>query len=174
MDKKVSSHQLGRLRVTFLLAAALLAFAASPVFAFQAGSGTVSFTLGAGRALDQSYTVIGGRLGYFWADGLEFAVSAEAWRDNKPRIYKFTPEARYIWFTAEPVKPYIGGFVSRTMYSGLPDRNTYGVKGGGYFAVSPNANVSIGLVYEKITSCDSRTYRDCSQLYPEAAFHVRF
>jgi hypothetical protein len=152
----------------------LLAIAATPTFAFQSGTGTASFTLGAGRALDQSYTVIGGRLGYFWADGLEFAVSGEAWRDNKPRIYKFTPEARYVWFAAEPVKPYIGGFVSRTMYSGLPDRNTYGVKGGGYFAVSPNANVSVGLVYEKITSCDSRTYRDCSQLYPEAAFHVRF
>lgn len=174
MEKSIASHggHSGRL-LPFLLAAVLL-LVAVPGLAFQGGTSTGSLTVGAGRALDQNYTVIGGRLGYFYADGLELSISGEIWRDNKPNIYKFTPEARYVWFAAEPVKPYIGAFLSRTMYSGISDRNTYGIKGGGYFAVSPNANVSLGVVYERISSCNQAVYRDCSELYPEAAFHVRF
>jgi hypothetical protein len=87
---------------------------------------------------------------------------------------KFSPEARYVWYGLSPVKPYVGGFLSRTMYDGLPDRNTYGAKGGVYFQVGSNAHVGVGLVYERLESCNSATYGDCDQIYPEAAFLVRF
>jgi hypothetical protein len=147
---------------------------ASHAFAFDRGSSNIGFTLGAGRALDRTYTVIGARLGYFLADGLEVALAGEFWTDNDPDIYKITPEARYVWYQNRKFKPYGGVFLSRTLYDGLPDQNTYGAKGGAYWQVSPNAYVGLGLVYERVESCDAATYGDCDQLYPEAAFTVRF
>ena len=158
-----------------MVAAALAGVLVSaPCFAFDKGTANFGVTLGAGRALDRDYTVIGGRIGYFFADGFEFAFSGELWRGNDPNIYKFTPELRYVWYQLLPVKPYAGGFYSRTVYDGLPDRNTYGAKGGVYLPVGPNANLSAGLVYERVENCNQATYRDCSQWYPEFGFIVTF
>lgn len=162
-----------RLSVLLLAATAVLAVPHAAL-AFERGTSNISITLGAGRAVDRTYTVIGGRIGHYIADGFEFAVAAEFWTDNDPDIFKITPEARYVWYGLAPAKPYVGGFVSRTMYNGLPDRNTYGAKGGVYFQVGPNAHLGVGVVYERVESCDRSTYRDCDQLYPEAAFSVRF
>ncbi len=157
-----------------MLLSALSLGSASSVLAFDKGTSNFAITLGAGRALDRTYTVIGGRVGHYIADGFELAFSGEFWTDNDPDIMKFTPEARYVWYGLSPVKPYAGGFLSRTMYDGLPDRNTYGAKGGVYFQVGPNAHLGVGLVYERVESCDRATYGDCDQIYPEAAFSVRF
>ena len=162
------------------LAAGLLAALAvclavpRPALAFERGTSSISITLGAGRAVDRTYTVIGGRIGHYVADGFELALGAEFWTDNDPDIFKITPEARYVWYGLSPAKPYAAGFVSRTMYNGLPDRNTYGAKGGVYFQVGPNAHVGVGAVYERVESCERSTYRDCDQLYPEVAFSVKF
>jgi hypothetical protein len=153
---------------------AMLLVAPKPAAAFDQGSSNIGITLGAGRALDRDYTVIGGRVGHFVADGFELALSGELWRGNDPDIYKLTPEVRYVWYMMSPVQPYVGGFYSRTVYDGLPDRNSYGAKGGVYFSVSHNASLAVGLVHERIESCSSATYRNCSQTYPEVAFNVRF
>jgi hypothetical protein len=163
------------LPASWLTLAAVAAFGfGSPASAFDKGASNIAITLGSGRALDRTYTVIGARYGYYIADGFELGLAAEFWTDNDPDIMKFTPEARYVWYRQGKLKPYVGGFLSRTMYDGLPDRNTYGAKGGVYFEVSPNAHVGLGVVYERVESCDKATYADCEQLYPEAAFVVRF
>ena len=165
------------------LGAALLAAVASllmmfalpqPAAAFEKGSSNLAITFGAGRALGRDYTVIGGRVGHYVADGFELAFTGELWRGNDPDIFKLTPEVRYVWFMMSPVQPYVGGFYSRTVYDGIPDRNSYGAKGGVYFSVSHNASLAVGLVHERIQSCTNSTYVDCSQTYPEIAFHVRF
>ncbi|HZP91729.1 MAG TPA: hypothetical protein VFB20_02440 [Burkholderiales bacterium] len=156
------------------LSAASCAALAAGAIGFQAGTTDGGITLGAGRAVDQNYTVIGGRLGYFVADGFELAMSAQAWRGADPVIYKFIPEVRYIWYQSEPVQPYVAGFYSFNIYQGLPDKNSYGAKGGIYFPVGPNASLSLGLVYEAIESCNSAVYRECSDWYPEIGFLVTF
>ncbi len=141
---------------------------------FGRGRLTGSINFGSGSALDRHYTVLGGTLGYMAADGLMFAVSAEKWFGEEPDIIKLTPEMRYTFTWVEPVKPYAGVFVSRTFYNGLQDRNTYGARGGVYWPFSSNAAFGTGLVYEKISGCHTSTYRDCSQLYPEASVMFSF
>jgi hypothetical protein len=141
---------------------------------FGRGNVTGSVYLGAGRAFDQEYTTLGGTLGYMVSEGLMLGLSAEAWFGNEPDIYKFTPEVRYTFTRVAPVKPYVGAFVSRTIYDGPSDRNTYGVRGGIYMPFSSNGAFNVGLVYEKISGCDSSTYVECSQLYPEAGVLFSF
>ena len=141
---------------------------------FGRGNTTGSIYLGAGRALDREYTTLGGTLGYMVSEGLMLGLSAEIWFGNEPDIYKFTPEVRYTFTGVAPVKPYVGAFVSRTIYDGPSDRNTYGVRGGIYMPFSSNGAFNVGLVYEKISGCDSSTYVECSQLYPEAGVLFSF
>jgi hypothetical protein len=174
--EKLMPHRsaLRRISATFVAAVIVLLFAWTPAWAFERGSSNIGLTIGAGRALDKTYTVFGGRLGYYLADGFEAAISAEAWTDNDPDIWKVTPELRYVWYQNQKFKPYGGVFVSRTLYDGLPDANTYGAKGGAYLQVGPNAYLGIGAVYERVESCDSATYGDCDQFYPEVMFSVRF
>jgi hypothetical protein len=141
---------------------------------FGRGNTTGSIYVGAGRALDQEYTTLGGALGYMISEGLMLGVSAEIWLGNEPDIYKLTPEVRYTFTQAARVKPYVGAFVSRTFYDGAPDRNTYGARGGIYMPFSSNAAFNVGVVYEKISDCNEATYHDCSQFYPEAGVLFSF
>ncbi|MSQ18447.1 MAG: hypothetical protein EXR39_02525 [Betaproteobacteria bacterium] len=62
------------------------------------------------------------------------------------------PELRYVYSRAETVKPYGGIFLSRTLYDGLPDRYTYGAKGGAYVTFHANAHLGLGVAYERIES----------------------
>lgn len=162
---------------TALLLGALLATLATQSRAaepFNRGNLTGSIYVGAGRALDRDYTTIGGAVGYMISEGLMLGMSAETWVGNDPDIYKFTPEVRYTFTRVAPVKPYVGAFISHTIYNGLPDANTYGARGGIYMPFSSNAAFNVGVVYEKISGCDSSTYRDCSQFYPEAGVLFSF
>jgi len=162
---------------TVLLIGALLACFPTKIRAAEPfGRGNVigSIYVGAGRALDQEYTTLGGALGYMISEGLMLGMSAEMWFGNEPDIYKFTPEVRYTFTQAATVKPCVGGFVSRTIYDGLANRNTNGMRGGIYMPFSSNAAFNVGVVYEKISGCDVSTYSDCSQLYPEAGVLFSF
>lgn len=171
------SHPNVRVATTVLVFGLLIALLAAPGFAaepYARGNLTGSVYVGAGRALDRDYTTIGGSLGYMVSEGLMLGGSAETWVGNDPDIYKFTTELRYTFTNVATVKPYVGGFLGYTMYDGLPDKNTYGARGGVAIPFSTNASFNVGLVYEKIASCDSRTYRDCSVLYPEAGVMFSF
>jgi hypothetical protein len=170
-----SRHRVILVAASLLIAAAALgtskAHAAEP---FNRGNVSGSLYIGKGRALDNTYTTLGAGLGYMVSDGLMAGISGEAWFGNDPHIYKITPEVRYTFTEVRPVKPYVGAFVSRTFYDRLDDRNSYGVRGGVYFPFSSNAAVNVGLVYEKISNCNQATYKDCSQVYPEAGLLVSF
>jgi len=141
---------------------------------FDRGKTTGSIYIGAGSALDREYTTLGGSLGYMISEGLMLGISAEMWVGNEPDIYKFTPEVRYTFTQVTRVKPYVGAFISRTIYDGLPDSNTYGARGGIYMPFSSNAAFNVGVVYEKISDCNPAIYNDCSQLYPEAGVLFSF
>jgi hypothetical protein len=147
------------------LGVALSAQAEEP---FNRGTTTASIHAGIGRALDQTYTTLGGGIGTMVSDGLLLAVNGEIWVRNSFEIFKVTPEVRYIFPTSTQFKPYVGGFVSRTFYDDQGDRFTYGARGGVYHRFSSNAAFNIGLVHEHIFDCDKNVYKKCQQLYPEA------
>jgi hypothetical protein len=154
--------------------AALMSFPAAAADPFARGVVTGSFFLGSGSALDQNYTVLGAGIGYNLADGLKLGVTGETWFGNSPKIEKITPDIRYTFMLAQPVKPYVGAFVSRTFYEGLDDRDSYGARAGVYIPFGSRAAFSLGVVYEKISDCNQTTYRNCSQSYPEAGILVSF
>lgn len=157
-----------------MIVAGLLAPQFASAQGFEEGSSTIAVSLGAGRQLDQDYTVISGRYGYFFVRDFEASFTFEAWRGNDPAIYKLVPELRYVYARRFPIKPYVGAFLSRTLYQGRSDRNTYGGKIGAYFTINPNAHLSIGAVYERIESCNSSTYGECRQTYPEMGLLFTF
>ncbi|MEQ1882020.1 MAG: hypothetical protein ABL878_13735 [Burkholderiales bacterium] len=141
---------------------------------FRPGNTTGSVVLGAGRALDRDYTILGATLGYMASEGLMLGISANMWLGNDPSIYKITPEIRYHFPQFGSVRPYAGAFLSRTIYDGPPDRNTYGARGGVSVPFSTNAAFNAGLVYEKVSGCDTAVFRDCGQLYSEASVMFSF
>lgn len=161
---------------TLLIGMALLALPGKTMAAdvFRPGNVTGSVVLGAGRALDRDYTILGGTLGYMASEGLMLGISAQMWLGNDPDIYKITPEIRYHFPQFGSVRPYAGAFLSRTIYDGPPDRHTYGARGGVSVPFSSNAALNAGLVYEKISGCDTAVFRDCSQLYTEASVMFSF
>ncbi len=154
--------------------AVMLVAPSTPAHAFEQGASSISLSLGAGQQLDRDYTVIAGRYGYYFVREFEGSVAFEAWRGNDPQIYKIIPELRYVYSRAFPIKPYLAIFVSRTLYQGLSDRNTYGGKLGAYFTINPNAHLGIGGVYERIENCNADVYRDCRQVYSEVSLHFTF
>ena len=163
------------------LAAMLLLFAAAGWTGsshaqgiFDQGRVSGTFTVGRGEALGNSYTTFGAGIGYMVAEGLMAGVSGELWTGEDPDIQKITPELRYTFTKIERVKPYVGGFYTRTFYDGYEDRNSWGAKGGIYIPFGKNVAANFGLVYEQVLDCDEAVYRDCSQTYPEAGVLVSF
>ena len=170
-----------RLRTPLTFAIALVAALAGALFApealaqsFEEGSHAATLVIGAGRQLERNYTVLGGRFGTYFVRDFEASVAAEVWRGNDPSIVKITPELRYVYSRRLSIKPYLGIFVSRSFISHLPDTNTYGMKGGAYFTLSPGAYFGIGAVYERIESCNRSDYGDCSNTYPEVSLHFLY
>jgi hypothetical protein len=154
--------------------AVLLLVPPAPARAFEDGTSGLSISLGAGKQLDRGYTVLSGRYGYYVVREFEASLAFEAWRGNDPAIYKVVPELRYVYSQAAPIKPYFGIFLARTFYDGLPDRNSFGGKTGGYLTLNRGAHLGLGVVYERIEGCNEGTYRKCRQLYPEVAVHFTF
>jgi hypothetical protein len=154
--------------------AALLLMMVDIAAAFDQGRTSASLLISPGRQLDRDYTVLGGRIGRYFVQDFEASVAIEAWRGNDPTILKVVPELRYVYSRAGTVKPYGGLFISRALYSGLPDRYTYGAKGGAYITFNASAHLGLGLTYERIESCDSSTYIKCRQIYPEIGMHFMF
>ena len=66
------------------------------------------------------------------------------------------------------------GLQNSTHFRTPDDVNTYGGKAGLYFPLNPNAYFGLGIIYERIESCDPAVYRDCSQTYPEGSLHFLF
>jgi hypothetical protein len=157
----------------FLLFAALSAACAQAPAAEQ-GASSFGLTLAPGRQLDQTYTVLAGRYGYYFADDFEGSIGLEAWRGKDPSLYKIVPELRYTAPTNPRAKPYGALFVSRTFYDGLPDKNTFGGRLGFAFTINRGASLGVGIVHERISGCDAATYRKCNQTWPEVGLSFSY
>jgi len=155
-----------RALVHFLFAA-VSAAACVEAHAADQGSSSFGLTLAPWRQLDQTYTVLSGRIGHYFADDFEGSLGLEAWRGKDPSIYKVVPEIRYTMPLNPRARPYGALFVTRTFYDGLPDKNTFGARLGFAFTVNRGASLGVGIVTERISGCDSATYRKCSDTWPE-------
>ncbi len=142
---------------------------------FDKGKTRLSLMGGWGQAFDQDYFVIGAGAGYYVLPGLEVGIDGESWVGNSPKIYKVTPEARYIFTqTGTSVFPYLGGFYRRTIYEDLEDADSVGGRVGVYMPLSQRTYFGIGGVFERQLDCNTDIYSHCSVVYPEFAFTVGF
>jgi hypothetical protein len=153
------------LAVLSLVSLSLVPFARAG--AADQGASSFGLTLAPGRQLDQTYTVLAGRVGYYFAEDFEGSVGLEAWRGKDPSLYKVVPEIRYTLPLNPRARPYGALFLSRTFYDGLPDKNTFGGRLGFAFTINRGASLGVGIVHERISGCDSGTYRKCDQTWPE-------
>ncbi len=141
--------------------------ACGDALAAEQGASSFGLSLAPGRQLDQTYTVLAGRFGYYFADDFEGSLGLEAWRGKDPSLYKLVPELRYTAPLNPRAKPYGALFVTRTFYDGLPDKNTYGVRLGFAFTINRGASLGVGIVHERISGCDVGTYKRCNDTWPE-------
>jgi hypothetical protein len=163
-----------------LLCLAMVLFFAAGVHAgqdaspFSKGSARLSLLFGSNTAFNQDYSVIGIGAGYYVTDGLEAGLDAETWQGNSPRIYRISPELRYVLYSVEPVKPYAGIFYRRTFIEDHGGHNEAGVRAGGIVLAGQRAYFGAGVVYEQRLNCDRSIYSSCSDVYPELMFAVMF
>ena len=160
--------------LAILMFTVLLFGSAVPAGAVEEGASSLSLSLSPGRQLDRTYTVLSGRYGYYFVRDFEGSIGLEAWRGNTPEIYKVVPELRYVYSANPRAMPYAAVFLTRTFYDGLPDRYTYGGRIGFYFTLNRGSRLGVGIVHERIESCDPGTYRECRQNYPEVGLHFTF
>ena len=163
-----------RLSLAILAVSIPLLAAHGPALAADQGASSFGLTLAPGRQLDQTYTVLAGRVGYYFADDFEGSVGLEAWRGKDPSLYKIVPEIRYTVPTSPRAKPYGALFLSRTFYDGLPDKNTFGGRLGFAFTINRGASLGVGIVHERISGCDMATYRKCEQTWPEVGLSFSY
>lgn len=153
----------------------MLALPAAAQYYGQSGQSSASLSLASSKQFDRDYTVISGRYGKFFVDNFEASLGLELWRGNSPEIYKVVPELRYVSPTGQTFKPYAALFLARTFYSNtVSSHNSFGVRGGMYYAIDRNSYFGLGLVGERVESCDRSALRDCDYVYPEITLHFRF
>jgi len=161
-----------------LLIVMLLAIAALPAHAAGAsgmfGSGRTQFSLTAGNAyaFEKRYSVIGGSVSYYLAEGLGVGLSLARWSGEGPVITKYAPFVQYAFLPISGVRPYIGGFYRHTDIDGLPGLKSAGARGGVLMASGRNAYLGIGVVYEAYLDCQPSVYRVCRETYPD--FNLSF
>lgn len=172
------SHRSTPVSLSVLSLAAALSLAAMPATAQYSGYGSqtsASFSLGSAEQFGKDYTVISGRYGRFFVEQFEASIGLELWRGNSPSVTKIIPELRYVSSSGQSFKPYAAVFLSRTVYSNdVSSHNTYGVRGGLYYALDRSASIGAGLVHERQESCDRTVMTDCEETRPEITVHFRF
>jgi hypothetical protein len=141
---------------------------------FPKGSKRGGFVLGWGRAFNNDYLLLGVGLGYYVLDGLELGASFQGWLGSTPSIYQLAPEIRYVIWQLGNIKPYAGVFYRWNFIEQLEDLNSYGGRAGIFYRSSRKSYVGLGAVWENFTDCNTAIYGDCSTVYPEAVFAVRF
>lgn len=153
----------------------MLALPAAAQYSGQSGQSSASLSLASGKQFDRDYTVISGRYGRFFVDNFEASLGLELWRGNDPEIYKIIPELRYVSPTGETFKPYAALFLTRTFYANtVASHNSFGVRAGMYYVIDRSASIGLGLVHERLESCDRTVLKDCQYLYPELTLQFRF
>ena len=96
-------------------------------------------------------------------------------RGNSPEIYKIIPELRYVGRGGQSFRPYAALFLTRTFYSStVSSHGSFGVRAGMYYALDRSSSVGLGLVNERLDSCDQAVFKDCQYFYPEVTLQFRF
>jgi hypothetical protein len=145
--------------------------------AFSKNSISLGVFVGSGRAFDDDYTILGVGAGYYLAEGLELGLDLQRWYSGEPAITKVSPQIRYVFTRAQPVKPYVGAFYRRTSFDDfdgmeIDDQDSYGYRAGAYFSRNNRVYIGAGFVYEEYEDCSRVT--DCSTTSPEILFTVSF
>lgn len=141
---------------------------------FSAGRTRLSINGGYARTNEKDYFVASLGAGYYVAEGLEVGVDGDAWMGNSPRLYKVSPQAKYVMPDLGGFRPYAGGFYRRTFYETDVDYSSVGGRGGLIWSMGGNASASAGIVFERQLNCDKNLVDHCSLTYPEAGFSINF
>jgi len=143
--------------------------------AFSKGKTHFGIFGGSGSAFNESYTVLGGSIRYFFFDGLSLGLAVESWFGGNPDITKVTPSIQYVFYQPSAVKPYVGAFYRRSYIENFEDLESSGARAGVFIASGSNAFIGIGVVYESYISCDEAIYISCDDdTYPEISFSFSF
>lgn len=145
--------------------------------AFSKNSTSLGVFVGSGRAFDDDYIILGVGVGYYVTEGLELGLDLQRWFSGEPTITKVSPQIRYVFTRANPVKPYVGAFYRRTSFDEfdgieIDDQDSFGYRVGAYFSSGNRVYVGAGVVYEEYEDCSRVT--DCSTTSPEILFTVSF
>ncbi|MEZ4475299.1 MAG: hypothetical protein R3F60_31795 [bacterium] len=140
--------------------------------------GKTRFSLGGGTSgqFGQRYITIGMGVGYYAAHGLEVGLDGQVFFGAEPAIFTVSPQLRYVFWQADPIQPYIGGFF-RHQFIGdvdgqaIDDVDSVGARGG-LFWISGRTYVGIGVAYEQILNCDKAVFESCDEIYPELALAI--
>ena len=165
---------------TTLVTAVLATITGAPAMAadvagvFSKGRTHLAVVVGSGYAFDDNYTVLGVGVSYYLADGLNIGLNAESWTGGDPGIYKITPSVQYVFYQVPRVSPYLGAFYRRSYIDNLEDLNSVGGRAGVYIAAGRNAFIGAGAVYESYLDCNTTTYKECTDTYPELSFTFAF
>ena len=168
---KETAIPFGRLLLVVCLLTCSTTVGASP---FDQGRQSVSLVVGSGSSFNDNYIIVGAGYGYYVLKGLELGIDAQAWLDGSPRIYKLSPQVKYVLDLSEKFKPYVGTFYRRTYTEGLDDLNSYGYRVGLIFLGDRGTYFGAGYVYEEYQDCTTTIYNDCSTSYPEILFSLSF
>ncbi len=107
-----------------LLSLTTTVYAETDAGPFREGNVRMTVLIGSGTAYDNNlrynYTILGVGAGYYVLDGLEVGLDVEDWLGGGPRIYRVSPEIRYVFYEIETVKPYAGVFSRRNFIEGPP------------------------------------------------------
>ena len=145
--------------------------------AFSRNSTSVGVFVGSGSAFNDDYLILGVGAGYYVAEGLELGVDLQRWYSGEPTITKVSPQVRYVFTRAEPVKPYVGAFYRRTSFDDfngveIDDQDSFGYRAGAYLSSNNGVYIGAGVVYEEYEDCSRVT--DCSDTSPEILFTFSF
>ncbi len=149
---------------------------------YEQGYMTFSLAGGTVNNFGNTQLVIGGNLGYFLLDGLEFSAGLQGYFFNDPTTFTLTPGLRYVVHQIKKVTPYLGAFykynfigdvkVNGQNYD-LPNSSSFGGRGGILYNTG-SGTIGAGLAIESIMDCDKAVYDECYLWYPEVSFAIGF
>jgi len=138
---------------------------------FDAGTKSVSLSVGSGSGFDSTYTIVGVTANYFVIDALSVGVGYRGWYGGTPTMHEVVVPATYFVPTPSGIRPYAGGFYRHTFIDGAySDYDTYGARGGVAY-VEGNGYFAVGWVQEWYSDANGD---DASRGYPEIAAGISF
>lgn len=141
---------------------------------FRKGSMRMTLLIGSGTAYRNDYTIFGLGAAYYAADGVEVGLDGEAWSGADPRIYRLSPGVRYIFYSAQTIKPYVGAFYRHSFVDGFSDRNAAGLRAGGIILTGERSYVGAGVASSVYLNCSETADQSCGETYGEILIGFTF